>query len=46
VWALIRRTEDGAAEVVLGGHTNRNHAGFEEKFKALVGDVQARFGRG
>lgn len=44
VWALIRTSDNGRAEIVLGGHTNRNHAGFEEKFKKLVIDVHEKAG--
>jgi cytochrome c biogenesis protein len=42
VWALIRRSENGSTEVVLGGHTNRNHAGFETRFAKLADDVRAK----
>ncbi len=45
VWALVRRTEDGATEVIVGGETNRNYVGFEEKFKKIVGDLQTIAGR-
>lgn len=44
VWALIRRSEGGGTEIVLGGDTNRNHAGFEDKFKKIVNDVRAKVG--
>ncbi len=36
VWALI---ENG--RVVLGGNANRNHLGFEDRFKKLAHDVEA-----
>ncbi|MEO8042342.1 MAG: cytochrome c biogenesis protein ResB [Acidobacteriota bacterium] len=36
VWALI---EDG--QIVMGGNANRNHLGFEDKFKKIVHDVEA-----
>jgi cytochrome c biogenesis protein len=36
VWALI---EDG--RVVLGGNANRNHLGFEDRFKKIVHDVES-----
>jgi cytochrome c biogenesis protein len=36
VWALI---EDG--RVVLGGNANRNHLGFEDKFKKIAHDLEA-----
>lgn len=44
IWALVRRTDDGGSEIVIGGDTNRNHAGFEEKFRKVVGDIGARVG--
>lgn len=42
VWALIRQAEDGRAEIVLGGNTNRNPVGFEEKFRKIVNDLRVR----
>jgi cytochrome c biogenesis protein len=37
VWALIQKKDLGESyEVVLGGNTNRNHQGFEDKFKKIV----------
>lgn len=37
IWAMIEKKEiSGNYEIVLGGHTNRNHLGFEDKFKKLV----------
>lgn len=40
VWALIERNDlTRRFEVVLGGHTNRNHQGFEDKFNKLVNDL-------
>ncbi len=44
VWALIRPAEAGGAEVVLGGHTNRNPVGFETRFRKLVADVRTKIG--
>ncbi len=44
VWALIRQSESGTTEIVLGGNTNRNHAGFEDKFNKIVNDLRDRFG--
>jgi cytochrome c biogenesis protein ResB len=44
VWALITRTNDGRTQIVLGGHTNRNHAGFEEKFTRIIEDVREKLG--
>jgi cytochrome c biogenesis protein len=41
IWALIRRAEGGGTEIVIGGHANRNHAGFEEKFKKILHDLRA-----
>jgi cytochrome c biogenesis protein len=36
VWAQVEeRGEGGEVEVVLGGNTNRNRLGFEDRFKRL-----------
>lgn len=40
VWALIE-TLDGKTEIVLGGQANRNHIGFEEKFRKITRDIEA-----
>ncbi|HYY57437.1 MAG TPA: cytochrome c biogenesis protein ResB [Pyrinomonadaceae bacterium] len=37
VWAMIEEREEGRYAVVLGGNTNRNKLGFEDRFKRLVG---------
>jgi cytochrome c biogenesis protein len=37
VWALIEKMNNGRFRVRLGGHTNRNHAGFEERFGRVAG---------
>ncbi len=42
IWALVRKDADGRTEVVLGGHTNRNHAGFEDKFNKIVEELRQR----
>lgn len=43
IWALIGPTkEDGSVDVVVGGHTNRNHAGFEDKFNKIVHSLDDR----
>ncbi len=36
VWALIDQKEENNFEIVLGGNTNRNEQGFEDKFKKLI----------
>ncbi len=36
IWALIDKKEEDLFEVVLGGNTNRNEQGFEDKFKKLL----------
>ena len=41
VWALIEN-RNGKTEIVFGGNANRNHLGFEEKFKKIVHDVEAK----
>lgn len=41
VWALVEKGENGSTEVTLGGNTNRNHVGFEEKFKKIEAELRA-----
>jgi cytochrome c biogenesis protein len=36
IWALIENKENEDFEVVIGGNTNRNHQGFEDKFAKLI----------
>ena len=36
VWALIEERGQGRCEVVLGGNTNRNKLGFEDRFKRIA----------
>ncbi|HTH38017.1 MAG TPA: cytochrome c biogenesis protein ResB [Pyrinomonadaceae bacterium] len=40
VWTLIRQTGTGTVEILVGGHTNRNPVGFEDKFKKIVADLR------
>jgi cytochrome c biogenesis protein len=35
-WAMIEKTSENTFEVTLAGEANRNHMGFEDKFKAIV----------
>ena len=42
IWARIEQKEHGNFEVVMGGDTNRNKLGFEDKFKRLVEMIGAR----
>ncbi len=35
IWALIEKTDAGNYQVILGGHTNRNEQGLEDKFEKL-----------
>jgi cytochrome c biogenesis protein len=37
VWAMIEKRTEGGSEVVLGGNSNRNKLGFEDRFNKLVG---------
>lgn len=41
IWAFIEKGEDGSTEVTLGGNTNRNHVGFEEKFKRIEAELRS-----
>jgi cytochrome c biogenesis protein len=36
VWAVVTEGAEGRSEVVLGGNTNRNKLGFEDRFKRLT----------
>jgi cytochrome c biogenesis protein len=36
IWAMVEKNEDGRLEVVLAGEANRNHLGFEDKFKKIA----------
>jgi cytochrome c biogenesis protein len=40
VWAQIDKKEDGTTEVVLAGEANRNHLGFQDKFKRIADAIQ------
>ncbi len=40
VWALIERGEGGGLKVIMGGNTNRNRLGFEDRFKRLVEAIE------
>ena len=33
---MIEKKDENDFEVVLGGNTNRNQSGFEDKFKTIV----------
>ena len=41
VWALLEQSGTGLYTVTIGGNANRNHLGFEEKFKKIVADLGA-----
>lgn len=42
IWALIEEKADNRYEVVLGGNTNRNHLGFEDKFSKIVDSLTSK----
>jgi cytochrome c biogenesis protein len=42
VWAMIEEDDRGAYAVVLGGNTNRNKMGFEDRFKQLTNQISGR----
>lgn len=42
IWALIEKRDDGEIDVVLGGNTNRNHVGLEEKFAKIIGELEQK----
>ena len=39
VWALVEEGKDGKTRVILAGEANRNHIGFEDKFKRIAADI-------
>ncbi|HEY0426628.1 MAG TPA: cytochrome c biogenesis protein ResB [Pyrinomonadaceae bacterium] len=41
VWALIDKHNENDFEVALGGETNRNQMGFEDKFKKLTSELES-----
>ncbi len=41
IWALIESKENEDFEVVIGGNTNRNHQGFEDKFSKLMDNFKS-----
>ncbi|NNE66036.1 MAG: hypothetical protein HKN33_05665 [Pyrinomonadaceae bacterium] len=41
VWAIVKQDQEGV-NAVLGGDTNRNHQGFEDKFTKLIGLIKGR----
>jgi cytochrome c biogenesis protein len=41
IWAMIGRRDDGRLEIVLAGEANRNHLGFEDKFRKIADDLKA-----
>ncbi len=41
IWAMIDRQDGNNFEVVVGGNTNRNEQGFEDKFKKLIQNLTA-----
>ncbi len=42
IWASIEKSRDGGFDVTLGANTNRNHAGFEDKFARIVKALKAQ----
>ena len=41
IWAMVENDENGVTHVTLGGNTNRNHVGFEQKFSKVIADLKA-----
>jgi cytochrome c biogenesis protein len=44
IWALIEKKDDGGSEITLGGHANRNHAAFEERFARVENEIRRELG--
>lgn len=45
LWAMINETGENSYEIVLGGNTNRNEQGFEDKFKKIIDGVTEKFNK-
>jgi hypothetical protein len=41
---LIKQSDTGTTEVILGGNTNRNPAGLEDKFNRIVNRLREKAG--
>lgn len=41
VWARIETSPDGGHDIVIAGETNRNQAGFDDKFDLIVDSLKA-----
>lgn len=39
IWAMIERIGENDFEIILAGDANRNHLGFEDKFKKVAGEL-------
>ena len=46
VWALVEERGEGDYDVTLGGNTNRNRQGFEDRFKRLSKAISSQFMKG
>lgn len=44
IWAVVEKNNEGLTNVTLGGHTNRNHVGFEEKFQKIEAEIRQHAG--
>jgi cytochrome c biogenesis protein len=39
IWAIVENSDTGCFEIPLGGNTNRNQFGFEDKFNKIAGEL-------
>lgn len=46
VWAVVEEGPAGRSTVTIGGNTNRNQNGFDEKFKRFIDDLRRRAAEG
>lgn len=44
VWAMVENSEWSGFDVTLGGNTNRNQFGFEDKFQKIAADLEKKDG--
>lgn len=42
IWGVVEKTGEGKFKIHLGGNTNRNHFKFEDQFKNITTELEAR----
>jgi cytochrome c biogenesis protein len=44
IWAIVEKGETGSFEIAMGGNTNRNQFGFEDKFNKIASELDPNAG--